>query len=404
MAGYFDMIFDDIHEQDWPDALGLARNDLLFGLSLATLPLLGLISSDVPDPPLVGVELNPGPRGAAMAAKKKKNLNLQRQTKKQQQKPGLPRSGIQPNITFQQVPLSVSTQLQKSVSFSNSSFENRRGLRVTGRQRLVDIVADSSAIGTFQNIAPNGTIFATTCIACSPNSFGGDLYALASCFLQYQFVQLRFIYTPLCSTQFSGAFTLGYNPDGGGSSTPSASSIQTLENAKEFAPYTPVTLDGSKYLDRSHLYFSYQYGGATISDQREVFQGNLVLASTAAGGGTGFVYGAVWVDFTIDLFGMGAASNLKMNDNLFIAEMRRLKSQVVDLKKRYTTYQAGLSDQKLQVAETPESAWDALSGEFGLRSDLKKSGPPKEGEVVEPQLRSSIPSSPSLTFGKRTLP
>lgn len=247
--------------------------------------------SITPDPPLVGVETNPGP------------------PKRSKQKTG-GKTRKSNTRTIRQPTATRSSSVAPSFAFSNAMFEGRKGLTITGSQRLCDVqrAATTGAV-TLTNVASTGTVAANK-FQLSPLLAGMPLSDLGYAFMQYRFTRATFSYRPVASTSCTGGIAFGFTPDSYSIAAPTVSQITTLERAQEVPAWGTCTIDAQ--LDISKLLYQYA-SGSTAPEVRQTYQGSfLVNGTVVCSPDITTTLGVITLSYTLQLFNMGDVVTLQM--------------------------------------------------------------------------------------------
>jgi hypothetical protein len=252
-------------------------------------------------PPLVGIELNPGPK----MLKKGKNKKVK-----------APRSVSQPtNISssaaVRSAPMvAYGCDPTPMTTMSPVSFMGDHGIRLTTRYR-------AGSINTAGTLSTTGTAFlnfggnAVNSIPLDPNQTStqpANVYSLAQYYTKFRLVSLAVCYSGEVSSATNGSIAITYLPDGDLVFPPPLNSgtqyIQMLATENTFSARVWSPCVEKRFEVDNGIKFMV----AASSDARLTTPGSLWFGST--GLTTGTYYGSIWITVQYDYFNMlNSASN-----------------------------------------------------------------------------------------------
>lgn len=201
----------------------------------------------IPDPPLVGVEPNPGPRNGRKKNKNKQNKtnkNTNNTSRQQTQSNRLPAS--RPRVSVAPALETFVDMGTPQLAFSAGGMG--RGIRVRGRQVIGSLQTQATAS---QNILCDrqGNFSSNWYIHPNALAMGPPLDTLALNFQRYRFHKFRLIYTPLCPTTTTTYFAMGISQDPGLGYALSYQQLLGMEGAVTNVAWRPTTVQAKPVAD-----------------------------------------------------------------------------------------------------------------------------------------------------------
>lgn len=252
---------------------------------------------NVPDPPLVGVELNPGPGRRRRTRRGNNNNN---------------NSGNRPRITPRALRARANAQRSSIVTQAPTSYNVDMGspfYRFSGGKNGSLIVRGRQAIGQLQVqstgdfgllMRDNSSLMATSALRPGSASMGVPLSTLGGVFARWRYKAVRITYVPATSAAVSGSFVmlLSRDPMMG---TQSFGSLIGMEGACTSTLWRPcsvaIAADGDEWF---YSRMNDVSGDAALRMSSQFGLTVRFASNLAASLGTGFLCGQFWMDYVLE--------------------------------------------------------------------------------------------------------
>jgi hypothetical protein len=272
--------------------------------------------TSTPAPPLVGIELNPGPRtvakkiaDAAIAIATGRGTSINHKYKDKIKKYESAMLNNRPihemgKIAPEQfAPSNTNLTLKPYVRFYPARHGTKNGLGVHACQRVIGLFAYTGAAPSFSATS------AVNALAVDPSNLGLPLNIFALMFIRFRFTKLKWIFRSALSTSAAGAIVFGYSSDGTTTAaTITTATVGSMENSIETNAWASTELDCTVEKE-ALLYNSNQ--GSDAGAARLQQQGYFMAAGLINGAANGTVVGDIWLEYSCEFFELGDVANLK---------------------------------------------------------------------------------------------
>jgi len=266
----------------------------------------------VPPPPLVGVELNPGPRSPAALVKAAASVlkPLLSKTAKKHKKTKKTKSSNMLNVQAHgndarvvtapaAMSLGVSNRIRRStLPNCRVKFDVIIGfLNTTVGGAPIISTASGSTTGV-NSMDLNPAVLLNGISAC-----GANMFSIAASFMKHRLLRYRMRYQPLCPSSTPGGFIFAFSPDPYivGAGALNVPNIGSLYDNITVAAWQPTELEFTSGNPQLEL-FNFQ-ASTTDADERLSAGGTLLLTGSGLTGAT--TYGMVSASGELEFIGLG---------------------------------------------------------------------------------------------------
>jgi len=258
-----------------------------------------------PDPYLVGIETNPGPRGRRRNNKNKNNQN------KNKNPPAVIRRGPTSRpVSVYQAPNSTFVDMGTPFHRFLGGGKNGKTLIIQGRQMVGQAVVQAVSTAPAQErcfVGRDSSIYYYSTLRPPSNVVGSPLNSISLPFAKFRYLGAKVTYCPAISTAVTGQLAMSFIDD------PTMQNLNFLSLVgTDGSCSTPLWKPCAVAFNRKSddWYYTAVPGGPTTTDIRmcaqfafaAMFAGNYAASLTA-----GTVTGTFWLDYVLELDDMTAA-------------------------------------------------------------------------------------------------